>query len=74
MRARDGASVAVSLAFRRDVELRAGNPLVLSAYGAYGMSADFVSFLFFCSLGFLIYSCDYSKRYNRWGFIIDGVS
>ncbi len=37
---RDGTRVPVSLAYRRDVELDGGAPLLLYAYGSYGISSD----------------------------------
>jgi oligopeptidase B len=38
--ARDGAKVPVSLVYRRDVDPKAKNPLLLYAYGSYGSSTS----------------------------------
>jgi oligopeptidase B len=38
--ARDGVKVPVSLVYRRDVDPRAKNPLLLYAYGSYGSSSS----------------------------------
>lgn len=38
--ARDGVEVPVSVVFKKGIELNGENPLLLYAYGSYGMSAD----------------------------------
>jgi oligopeptidase B len=40
LQARDGASVPVSLVYRRDRFVRGGNPLLVYGYGAYGLSEE----------------------------------